>query len=170
MQLEQKQQFESETSGLWPRFITKLIAGWFFTYYLVLFLLTFTGLILFHNYIMPIIIAPLLILATWIVWKEIPLNWDNVITIYYKEKIITIASKNSLLDQNTVLDFDGLKIKFSEIDYYSIKNYESFIFSSIHLVSFFIEGKRVKCLSFKSAKEFTEFISVLNNQLGLKLK
>jgi len=165
-------EYKSYPNGLWARFITKLIAAWVFAYYLSLILFSMLAEVLGNELFFLLIFVLIIALVTWFVVKDIPVGWNNTVTVDFKNEVFIILSSGagrSKLEAAT-LDFDGNEIPFSSIEHYSTKHYESFLFSAYYLVKFYANGKERKIISFKNASEYTEFHAILKNKLKLRLK
>ncbi len=113
--------------------------------------------------------VPLLMAVTWFVWKEIPLNWNNTLFVDFKNEKIKIYPRRLNRKEQGILDFDGMQISFNEINFYSAEVYDSFIFSSYYLVTVNVNHKTIKCISFKEADKYTDFLKIMS-ELGIQLK
>jgi len=138
-------EYKSYPNGLWARFITKLIAAWVFAYYLSLILFSMLAEVLGNELFFLLIFVLIIALVTWFVVKDIPVGWNNTVTVDFKNEVFIILS-------------------------YSTKHYESFLFSAYYLVKFYANGKERKIISFKNASEYTAFHAILKNKLKLRLK
>lgn len=162
--------FTSRTSGLWPRFITKVIAGWILLYFLTIFSLSVLGSFIDLGYLLALALIVITVVPIWFLWTEFPYKWDNTVTIDFETELLLISSKRNTSQQLSVVDFEGKRVPFSEIEYYLIKNYESIIFSPYCLVSIYSGGKNVNLVSIKDPINFSDLISILNNEIGVKPK
>ena len=166
----QPQIFESRTSGLWPRFVTKLIGTWVLTYYMTIFIASFVGLLSESIYIFALVIVLSILTASYFIIKDLPLKWNNRVVLNFQDKTLSIFNRNASSKEMDVLDFEGQRFHFSDIDSYSTKNYESVVFSSYYLISISVNGSKLKLLSLKDASVFSEVVSLLANDAGLEIK
>ena len=157
-------EYKSDTSGLWSRFITKLIAATFFTIYASSF---FSSLI--NSSLSPLIVLLFFVILILSILKEYPPKWKNRVTIDFQKELIIVNNKKNQSKTSSVLDFDGEQYSFDQIDSYSTINYESFLFDAYYMVKISVQEKEIKLLAFKEANEFTRFIGILKNQLKLKV-
>ena len=162
-------EYQYNTTGLWSRFITKLIAALFFTFYGSTFLLVSLN-INSNPLIFILVILSAFTVVIWVLFKENPLKWRNRVVFDFQKELMAIYNKSNESRTADVLDFYGEQYSFNDIDSYPVIHYESFLFSSYYLVKLFVNGKEIKLLSFKEAKHFTDFIGVLNNRVKIKIK
>lgn len=161
--------YKSDTSGLWIRFITKLITIFPIAYFLSVIIGSFLAGILGNNFFIIIFLFVLLGGLIYVVIKDNPINWGNQVIIDFENNVITLANASiDLKDKERILDFNGFKFGFEEIEYYSVVHYDSFLFSSYYLVKIFARGKELKLISFKNANEFKDFNGVLKHRINLK--
>ncbi len=162
-------EIESDTTGLWGRFIPRLILALIFTYYGSIILLGFLNIIL-NTILFLVFIIFALVFVTWKIFKENPLKWKNRVSLDFIKKEIIINNKRTKPEKSNLLDYEGKKYSFHEIDNYSVIHYDSFMTSSYYLVKIFVKGEEIKLLSFKEADKFSDFIRILDHQLKIKVK
>ena len=155
--------YQSVTTGLWGRFISKVIVAVVFSYWGLQFFIASSPSSIGREII--IIIFVLVILAGVIYFNN-PLGWNNRVIIDFDRSLLILQDNrgNEAID---ILDFDGETISFGSIDHFSTQHYESVVLSAYYLVRLSVRGEEVKLLSFKDASVFTEFCGVLRDRLKL---
>lgn len=166
--MQDKISFTSASRGLWIRFITKSIGTWALSWFVAIFIGLFASAIISAEYLFfaVILLAPLG--AIYLIYKDFPYKWNNIVTLDFDNNVLHLSSTNSKADHINILDFDGMRINFSDIEHYHVQNYESLLFSSYFLVSIYIGKQKINLASFKDAVEYSEFVSLLENRAGLK--
>ena len=96
-------EYRSKTFGLWARFITKLIATFFFTFLMSLYLFKFFQIPISTEEFLWLTLIPLTI-AIWIVFKENPMLWRNIVQIDFDDNKIKIRLTDT--------EFKEMKISF----------------------------------------------------------
>lgn len=167
--MEQVITYESRTPGLWLRFGTRMIALLVSAFYGLKFLLLIFGLPTGGAFFYMIL------LIAWSLgirqlWLDNPLRWRNKVTFDFQRDLIFIQQRENEQLQTEVLDFDGREIPFRDIEYYSTRNYGSFLFSSYFMVKIYVRGEEIKLLSFEDPNDFTRVVHLLKDRLQLPVK
>ena len=162
-------EYESDTLGLWGRFITKLIASWLLTYFMSVYLSTMIIKIV-NPFISLFLILIALVIVTWVLFRENPLKWRNKVIFDFEKEVVRISNSKDAAFETDILDFQGKEYAFKDIENYSTIHYESFLFSAYYMIKIFVNGEEIKLLSLKSANEFTKLNSIFNNSLNIKPK
>ena len=89
--------------------------------------------------------------------------------IDFQNKVFKISSKKLKQDELEILDYDGRQFAFEEIKSYNSQEIESVIFKAYFLVSLNIGTKEIKCLSFKDADKYVDFLKILHD-LNIQMK
>lgn len=157
-------EYRSDNLGLWPRFLTKLIAAWI-TAFSVSWLFSF----MIPSTVRPYIFWPLFLLVTvaytWRLINDNPLRWRHSVIFDLQNKMIRILKHRQDRLGSGLLDCEGEQIPFQEIDYYTVQYYESFLFSGYYLVKIYVKGQEVKLVSFKNADDLNEMIDIFKHRL-----
>jgi len=161
-------QYESQTSGLWWRFVTRLLAGLGGVIIGLSFLYLYLGTLIDYDYFMLIAGFPTGIVVILLIFQKKPTKWNNTVTIDFKNEIFLIEHKKLFYKKSQILDFEGKKYTFQEIEQYSSYNFDSFIMSANYLVSFHRGDSIIKVIAFKNPDDYVAFTSILKDRLQMK--
>ena len=158
---------QSATGGLWARMITQLFSYWFggFWFVVVIGWLVVTPIQVYLPFLAALAVV---IYYSYEAISKHPYTWQKEVAFDFTEKRITILRGNRKETTRNILDAPFRTIEFANIDRLLGRQYESFLFPPIYLITVFTKGEELKLLALRSPNEYTDLMNQFK-QCGISI-